>query len=187
MLLENVHGGSHFDTRNIQPFVAFFLFLLGCIEGTLQWVLYEKLKKSFSERRMSSSQSPGQSYPWADTLVAAAASKIVACTLTYPHEVLRTRLRQGSSVQRSSDGEVQLKRYSGLVNTISRIYKEEGIAAFYGGMTAHLLRVVPNSAIMFFCYEFFVYGVSKNFFPPATTLSQDVDEIESISSSSNCS
>jgi solute carrier family 25, member 33/36 len=27
----------------------------------------------------------------------------------------------------------------------------------YGGMTAHMMRVVPNSAIMFFCYEFLTH------------------------------
>ena len=30
---------------------------------------------------------------------------------------------------------------------------EEGIAGLYSGLTPHLLRVVPNSAIMFLTYE----------------------------------
>jgi hypothetical protein len=33
---------------------------------------------------------------------------------------------------------------------------EEGARGLYGGMTAHLLRVVPNSAFMFLTYELFV-------------------------------
>jgi solute carrier family 25 protein 33/36 len=31
--------------------------------------------------------------------------------------------------------------------------REEGFRALYGGLPAHLMRVVPNAAIMFFCYE----------------------------------
>ena len=31
--------------------------------------------------------------------------------------------------------------------------REEGIAAFYGGLTAHLLRVIPNAIVMFSIYE----------------------------------
>ncbi|CAG8780230.1 15998_t:CDS:1, partial [Racocetra persica] len=39
----------------------------------------------------------------------------------------------------------------------------EGISAFYGGMTAHMMRVVPNAAIMFFCYESILhYGQVNN-------------------------
>jgi solute carrier family 25, member 33/36 len=64
--------------------------------------------------------------------------------------VLRTRLRQGSL----PDGTI---KYNGLRQAIRLIYKEEGMTAFYSGMTAHLMRVVPNSAIMFFCYEVLVY------------------------------
>ncbi len=47
-------------------------------------------------------------------------------------------------------------KYTGLRQATKLIYQEEGILAFYGGMTAHLMRVVPNAAIMFFCYEMFV-------------------------------
>jgi len=30
---------------------------------------------------------------------------------------------------------------------------EEGTRGLYGGLTAHLMRVVPNAAILFFVYE----------------------------------
>ena len=91
---------------------------------------------------------------WLDYFLIAAASKWIACVSTYPHEVLRTRLRQG----RMPDG---TNKYSGLKSAVQTIYREEGMTAFYGGMTAHLMRVVPNSAIMFFCYEVFVHVFTK--------------------------
>ena len=72
----------------------------------------------------------------------------MAAILTYPHEVVRTRLRQTPQ-----NG---VRKYVGLWQTASLIYKEEGMAALYGGMTAHLMRVVPNAAILFFCYELVV-------------------------------
>jgi Mitochondrial carrier protein len=91
---------------------------------------------------------------WSDYFMIAASSKLIACISTYPHEVLRTRLRQG----RMPDGS---NKYAGLRHAVRTIYREEGLAAFYGGMTAHLMRVVPNSAIMLFCYEIFVYQFKK--------------------------
>jgi solute carrier family 25 protein 33/36 len=68
--------------------------------------------------------------------------------ITYPHEVLRTRLRQAP--------ENGVQKYKTLVQTGRLILQEEGPAALYGGMTAHLMRVVPNAAILFFCYELIV-------------------------------
>ncbi len=116
---------------------------LGVAEGTIQWVLYERLKKSLPK------SSDGATTAWGTYFAAAAGSKLFAATLTYPHEVLRTRLReQGASAT---------PKYRGLLHAVRLIVKEEGMVALYGGMTAHMMRVVPNSAIMFFCYEFLTH------------------------------
>ena len=61
-------------------------------------------------------------------------------------QVLRTRLRQPPP----ADGRA---RYTGLYQTLRLIMAEEGAAALYGGLTAHLYRVVPNAAIMYAIYE----------------------------------
>ncbi|KAJ3379786.1 hypothetical protein HDU92_006452 [Lobulomyces angularis] len=79
-----------------------------------------------------------------------AIAKLGATLITYPHEVLRTRLRQSPD----SSGNI---KYKGLINSTKLILREEGIAAFYGGMTAHIMRVVPNAAILFFTYEVIVH------------------------------
>lgn len=118
---------------------------LGVAEGTIQWVLYEKLKGYLRTRDPSS-------HDWLNYFMAAAGSKLLAATLTYPHEVLRTRLREQSA---SAPG--QAVKYRGLLQAARLIVKEEGAVALYGGMTAHMMRVVPNSAIMFFCYEFLTH------------------------------
>ncbi|PWY97666.1 mitochondrial substrate carrier, partial [Testicularia cyperi] len=66
--------------------------------------------------------------------------------ITYPHEVVRTRLRQ-----QTQPG--QRAKYTGLVQTVRLVVQEEGVAALYGGLSAHLLRVVPNAVVMFSIYE----------------------------------
>ncbi|PJF17787.1 hypothetical protein PSACC_02395 [Paramicrosporidium saccamoebae] len=124
---------------------------LGTLEGTVQWVLYEKLKRAVATHRHR--QAGTEYHPstttstltWIDFFVTAASAKLVAAVIAYPHEVLRTRLREDNN------------KYRGLVQCAARIFREEGVTAYYGGMTAHLMRVVPNSAIMFFCYEFLIH------------------------------
>ncbi|KAG0261041.1 hypothetical protein BG011_001399 [Mortierella polycephala] len=125
---------------------------LGVAEGTIQWVIYEQLKNTLAERRRDTGASKGYVVggkdvgEWVDYLGAAGAAKFIASAITYPHEVLRTRLRQVPI------GNAPAK-YTGLKQTFQLILKEEGVAALYGGLTAHMMRVVPNAAIMFFCYE----------------------------------
>ncbi len=79
---------------------------------------------------------------WIDSFMVAACAKLFAASLTYPHEVIRTRLRE-----HPLDG--GKSKYTGIVQCAKLIYKEEGMGALYGGMATHMIRVVPNAAIMF--------------------------------------
>lgn len=45
------------------------------------------------------------------------------------------------------------QKYTGLIQCLCLIYKEEGITAVYGGLTAHLLRTVPAAGITLGTYE----------------------------------
>lgn len=114
---------------------------LGVAEGTIQWVLYERLKGINSR-----TTGRGPVAEWAGMLGSAGAAKCVASLITYPHEVLRTRLRQPVG----PDGVV---KYSGLLQTLRLVLAEEGARALYGGLSAHLMRVVPNAAVMYSIYE----------------------------------
>ena len=40
-----------------------------------------------------------------------------------------------------------------MIQSIVTIYKEEGRRGLYSGMPAHLMRVVPNAAILFMVVE----------------------------------
>lgn len=51
--------------------------------------------------------------------------------------------------------------YQGVFSGLGLIYRNEGIRGLYGGMAAHLIRVVPNAAIMFLTYETVLRFLSK--------------------------
>ncbi|KAM5442532.1 Pyrimidine nucleotide transporter, mitochondrial [Microsporum ferrugineum] len=134
---------------------------LGVSESALQWVLYEQMKRVLAHREARLAADPTHVSGWVDDvvswggkLVAAGSAKLVAAVATYPHEVVRTRLRQAPtvSVGGAGSGKVEMK-YTGLVQCFKVVWKEEGMAGMYGGLTPHLLRVVPSAAIMFGMYE----------------------------------
>lgn len=121
---------------------------LGVSESTLQWVLYEQMKGYIKRKEEALAASGRDATLWYEVasmggrLGAAGSAKFFATVLTYPHEVVRTRLRQGPMLNR------QL-RYTGLIQCFKTIIREEGVAALYGGLTPHLLRVIPSAAITF--------------------------------------
>lgn len=130
---------------------------LGGIESTLQWVLYEQMKsfinkKSIETHGISANNKTTRDYviEWSARSGAAGAAKFIASLITYPHEVVRTRLRQAPL---ESTGK---PKYTGLIQCFKLVIKEEGLASIYGGLTPHLLRTVPNSIIMFGTWEIVV-------------------------------
>lgn len=117
----------------------------GCAEGAVQFLMYEQLKTRLLKRnnRLGKGQCKELSH-W--TLFwSAAASKMIASVATYPHEVARTRLRE--------QARAGIFKYKGMWQTIGLIGKEEGVSRLYSGMGVHLMKVVPNSALMFLTYE----------------------------------
>lgn len=127
---------------------------LGSVEGILQWVLYEQMKHIIKQRSMEKfgniseveKSTSDKIKEWCQRSGSAGLAKFVASIITYPHEVVRTRLRQAPL----ENGKL---KYTGLVQSIRVIIKEEGLASMYGGLTPHLLRTVPNSIIMFGTWE----------------------------------
>ncbi|KAK7205119.1 mitochondrial carrier domain-containing protein [Myxozyma melibiosi] len=128
---------------------------LGVVESSLQWVLYEQMKGLIRQREKLRDSLGIQSttgdafFEWLAKSGAAGLAKLSASLLTYPHEVVRTRLRQ----RPLDNGK---PKYSGLINCFTTIWKQEGFVALYGGLTPHLMRTVPNSIIMFGTWEFIV-------------------------------
>jgi len=121
----------------------------GCAEGCIQFVLYEKIKTNRlavkNEKRAAAGLKPVKELSKLEYFTTAAIGKSIAAISTYPHEVARTRLREQA---RSG-----VFKYKGMWQTLGIIGKEEGRKGLYAGMGTHLLKVVPNSAIMFLTYE----------------------------------
>jgi len=115
--------------------------MLGIFHVIIQFPLYERLKLMQKEHRADPST------PW-QIFLASTASKVVASTATYPHEVIRTRLQ----LQKISTKDVGAK-YRGVWHTITTIAREERWRGFYGGLQINIVRVVPAGAITFISYE----------------------------------
>ncbi|KAG8693440.1 hypothetical protein FRC08_009109 [Ceratobasidium sp. 394] len=126
---------------------------LGVTEGTIQWVLYERFKRIAQRNRLELGDEVGRAgggggvTEWLGMLAAAGGAKMTASLITYPHEVIRTRLRQ------PVDPVTGKQKYTGLYQTLRLVIAEEGTRRLYGGLSAHLLRVVPNAAVMYSIYE----------------------------------
>lgn len=108
--------------------------MLGLSHVGVQFPVYERLKKILRKDKRRDSAF--------NVLIASAFSKMIACVLTYPHEVIRSRMMDSRSK-------------SGFRNTCRHIYAHEGWLGFYAGLPVSLIRVVPNTCITFVTYELF--------------------------------
>eukprot|EP00168_Porphyra_purpurea_P007855 TRINITY_DN1987_c0_g1_i7.p2 TRINITY_DN1987_c0_g1~~TRINITY_DN1987_c0_g1_i7.p2 ORF type:complete len:285 (+),score=92.65 TRINITY_DN1987_c0_g1_i7:3-857(+) len=135
----------------------------GVTETALHFVVYEALKKRVAAHniakaaaggRQTESDKAGQ-LSSLQLLCSAATSKLLASACTYPHEVIRTRLRE----QPLTVGGIP--KYRSMFQSLRLIAREEGRAGLYAGMGPHLLRVVPNTALMFLVYESVMRSVDR--------------------------
>ncbi|KAL8198349.1 UNVERIFIED_CONTAM: hypothetical protein K2H54_006235 [Gekko kuhli] len=120
----------------------------GISETIICFAIYEKLKKHVNNFRLSPSPSGGserKSTNFFGLMAAAAISKGCASCIAYPHEVIRTRLREEGT------------KYKTFVQTARLVAREEGYLAFYRGLFAQLMRQIPNTAIVLSTYELIVY------------------------------
>jgi solute carrier family 25 folate transporter 32 len=114
--------------------------MMGVGNVAIQFPLYEKIKSQQSKYPTIDS--------WKFILFASSISKIIASGFTYPHEVVRTRLQTQSSIASAET------IYTGVMQTIGVVYRNEGIRGFYRGYLLGLLRTVPASALTIFTFEY---------------------------------
>lgn len=112
--------------------------LIGVAHVAIQFPLYEYLKTKLSQ--FSHEQRDQLSI---DRLILASSlAKMVASTLTYPHEVIRSRMHLNGT-----------KPFHGFGELLKVIWREEGFRSFYSGCGINLCRTVPSAAITFTSYE----------------------------------
>ena len=99
---------------------------VGVSETIVQFVLYEHLRAATVERllvRQSDADELTSPTARQATFIAfmlcGGSSKLIATTFAYPHEVIRTRLREEGT------------KYTSFSGTVAVILREEGLRAFY--------------------------------------------------------
>lgn len=136
--------------------------LLGLFHVAIHFPVYEKLKIKFRCYSHNDGE-PLHSYNihLPNLIMASSVSKMIASSLTYPHEILRTRMQLKSiasgkvtnkTTNKSISDMVQVERK--LIPLIKTTYRNEGMRGFYSGFTANLIRTVPASAITLVSFEY---------------------------------
>lgn len=85
----------------------------------------------------------------AESLVAGSLSKTFALVLTYPYQVVKSRLQ----LRPTHEGTPE---FNGVRDTIRKTWHAEGLRGFFRGCFYGVLRSAPASAVTFATYEFVV-------------------------------
>ena len=126
----------------------------------VQFMVYDGLKRFFSERSPTHKMSPSES------LLSGSMAGLLSSVVTYPLDLTRARLAviksdkvplKGGTVPspanaQSATGRPPLPR--GFVGTLRLIYVEQGVFGLYRGLTPTLLGMVPYAGIAFTLNDF---------------------------------
>ncbi|KAJ5139111.1 uncharacterized protein N7515_003959 [Penicillium bovifimosum] len=123
--------------------------LFGVSHGALQFMAYEQLK-IFRSHSVNPNGSLEKTPSGAEKVLGnldffaiSSLSKVFAGSVTYPYQVIRSRLQ-------TYDAHLL---YRGPIDVFSRIWAQEGIAGFYKGLGPNIFRVLPSTWVTFLAYE----------------------------------
>eukprot|EP00455_Lapot_gusevi_P050693 TRINITY_DN7406_c0_g1_i9.p1 TRINITY_DN7406_c0_g1~~TRINITY_DN7406_c0_g1_i9.p1 ORF type:complete len:210 (+),score=50.00 TRINITY_DN7406_c0_g1_i9:38-667(+) len=109
----------------------------------IQFVVYERLSlmmRTLEANRLGKQPHTIVLSPF-QTFLFGALGKALATVVTYPYQMLKSRLQASSGP------------YQGIWHATTTIHREEGFGAFYRGLGAKFAQTVLNSAFMFTFYE----------------------------------
>ncbi|KAK7112767.1 peroxisomal membrane protein PMP34-like isoform X1 [Littorina saxatilis] len=104
----------------------------------IQFMVYEALKRYF-QRAYHTAELSGMLY-----FIIGAIAKAGATVVTYPLQVVQSRLRAGLA---------KAEKAQSLLQNIMYLVKHQGVGALYKGMEAKLFQTVLTAALMFVAYE----------------------------------
>jgi len=110
--------------------------LVGVAHGTLQFSLYDAMKRRYKMMMLK------EDLVAREHLVLAAGSKMLASLATYPCQVVRTVMQDEHVGQTPTARQV-----------VRDIVHQQGVRGLYRGLLPHLLHVTPNVCIIFTVYE----------------------------------
>jgi len=110
--------------------------LLGLSHIMIQFPLYERLKSDLNPKHEQAESAS----PLSHVIVASAASKLVASTITYPHEVIRSRM------QFQPAG-------AGLMEVTRKLLAADGWGGLWHGFRLNIVRTIPQCVVTFTLYE----------------------------------
>ncbi len=130
------------------------LFLVS--HGAIQFAVYEELKSAAYHLRDfirplgaagqdDTRQDDTRTLSSAEITACGALSKMVASIVTYPSQVVRSRLQQRM--------DSRALQYKGVADVLRKTMAREGIGGLYKGIVPNVLRVMPQSALTFLVYE----------------------------------
>ncbi|KAF5628203.1 FAD carrier FLX1 [Fusarium tjaetaba] len=118
--------------------------LIGVSHGAVQFAVYEPAKKWYHARRREKHGIEREHMTTEATVGLSSLSKFVAGAVTYPYQVLRSRLQNYQADERFGRG---------IRGVVVRIWTEDGLRGFYRGMVPGVIRVMPATWVTFLVYE----------------------------------
>lgn len=126
---------------------------LGLPHVAIQFPLYEHFKARAKERRLLVDASCTSLSP-IDIIISSIMAKVVAISITYPHEVIRVRMQDSRTSCIPGEGTASSPHPLGVVEVTRGIWKKEGFGALFSGFRVNLVRVIPATITTFLTYEY---------------------------------
>ncbi|KAM0287407.1 hypothetical protein ACHAQH_000357 [Verticillium albo-atrum] len=118
--------------------------LVGVSHGAVQFAVYEPSKRVYLRARRAAGAPDDGRLGNDATVLLSSAAKLTAGAVTYPYQVLRSRLQNYDADERFGKGVTGVAR---------QLWREEGVRGFYRGLVPGVVRVMPATWVTFLVYE----------------------------------